>query len=233
MPKKARQYNQGEEIGKFGITYLSETKKRRYGKFNLRYANFICHCSKIFEANISAVKRGHTSSCGCVKLKMFVEFATIHGMCTTPIYHLWQSMRNRIEDKSFKQYKDYGGRGIIIFPPWKEDFMLFFDYVSALSNYGIKGLTLDRIDNNGNYEPGNLRWTTKHIQSTNTRMLNTNTSGYTGVYKHKNIWVAQIVVMREHHYLGHYRTKEQAVTARNNYIIANNLSEYKIQSILS
>ena len=98
---------------------------------------------------------------------------------------------------------------------------------SALPDYGVKDYSIDRINNNGNYEPGNLRWTTRHIQGVNCRIHKNNTTGYVGISKHKNKWQSEIGNV----YLGCVDTLEEAISLRNNYIIANNFTEYKIQEV--
>lgn len=218
-----KQYKNGDIIGINGITYIEEGRSIR----KIRYATFKCHCSKLFYSRISAVKSGHTTSCGCHKLKIFIERNTIHGMYGSHLYIIWGDIRERTKNSS-NNY-NYGGRGIVMFPPWREDFSLFYDYVSSLPSFNEKGMTLDRIDVNGNYEPGNLRWTTKHVQGANRRMMPSNTSGYTGVGKDGNMWYARIKIMQKIICIGSYKTKEQAVTARNEYIIKNQLFEYPIQ----
>jgi len=220
-------YKEGELIGDNGISFISELKSINHR----RYAVVKCNCGKIFKTQIAQVKFGHTKSCGCMKHILHLKRITTHGMCKSPIYKIWDDIRTRVTNKNTPYFKNYGGRGITIFSPWIYDFQLFYDYVSALPFFGKKGYSIDRIDNDGNYEPGNLRWTTKHVQLTNIRILERNTSGYTGVCRHKGAWDVQITVNGNHFYLGRRRYIEDAVKLRNNYIIANNLTEYKIQTV--
>ena len=92
-----------------------------------------------------------------------------HGMSNTPIYRKWKDIKRRCLNPNRKSYKDYGGRGISMYPEWLEDFSAFYDYVSKLDHYYEEGYSLDRIDNNGNYEPGNLRWIKIGMQVRNRR----------------------------------------------------------------
>ena len=93
-----------------------------------------------------------------------------------------------------------------------------------------KGMTLDRIDNDGNYEPGNLRWATRHTQTINSRMRSDNTTGYIGVYEIKYRYTANIGINGNYIPIGRFKTKKEAVEARNQYIRDNNLTEYEIQN---
>lgn len=92
-----------------------------------------------------------------------------HGMHDTKIYKCWRNMKQRCYYKKHRSYKDYGERGIKVCEEWKNSFQAFYDYVSTLPHYGEPGRTLDRINNDGNYEPGNIRWSTPYEQTHNRR----------------------------------------------------------------
>ena len=99
-------------------------------------------------------------------VKNAVEFvlANWEELYRKKLYYTWAGMKKRCRDT---QNPNYGGRGINVYPAWGNDFQAFYDYVSKLEHFGEKGYTLDRIDNDGNYEPGNLRWTTSKKQIRN------------------------------------------------------------------
>lgn len=86
----------------------------------------------------------------------------------TPEYEAWCQMKRRCFGKKYIQYQDYGGRGITAFEPWVKCFITFLEHVGPKPK-PYRLYSLDRIDNNGNYEPGNVRWATKEQQSTNRR----------------------------------------------------------------
>lgn len=90
-----------------------------------------------------------------------------HGMSQTRLYRAWDSMKARCYRKTTAPYKNYGDRGIIVCEEWRESFIAFRDW--ALANGYVEGLSLDRIDPNGNYEPKNCRWVTMKVQENNRR----------------------------------------------------------------
>ena len=92
-----------------------------------------------------------------------------HGMSKTSLYNAWRGMRSRCSLQTCRSYKDYGNRGIQVCEEWKNDFQAFYDYVSQLPHFGEKGYSLDRINNEGNYEPGNVKWSTSKEQANNRR----------------------------------------------------------------
>ena len=151
-----------------------------------------------------------------------------HGMCYTRIYKRWSGIKSRCNCKSDGEYKNYGGRGISIHSEWRYDFMSFYNYVINLPNYS-DDLSLDRIDNNGNYVPGNLRWVTLRVQCCNKRP--TSSSGFLGVNYNKasNKWMASVNEHGKLVYIGYYNSIIDAVTARDQHIINNELWDYSLQ----
>lgn len=94
-----------------------------------------------------------------------------HGMSKTSVYRTWSHIKDRCYRENDKSYKDYGARGIAVCDEWKNSFQQFYEHVSALPHFGEIGYTLDRINNDGNYEPGNVRWATKKTQNNNRRNM--------------------------------------------------------------
>lgn len=103
---------------------------------------------------------GHSKSCGCIRRRT-------HGKSHTKFYQQYYGMIKRCELKTHKEYKDYGGRGIKVCTEWRNDFQKFYDW--SLNNGYKNGLTIDRIDVNGDYCPENCRWITLPKQMTNKR----------------------------------------------------------------
>ena len=87
----------------------------------------------------------------------------------TKVYRRWLAMRARCNNPNNKSYKNYGARGIKVCDEWNNDFQSYFDYISKLDHFNEDGMTLDRIDNDKGYEPGNVRWATKSEQERNKR----------------------------------------------------------------
>jgi len=227
-------YRIEEEVGNNGIIYLYDVNPyiKPSGKKE-RKARFKCTCGKEFEAIISSVKSGNTKSCGCYMINKIKESNTIHGLRSHPLYIKWASIVSRCNNKNVNNYERYGGRNIKICKEWRKNFKSFYDYVTKLPNYRKKGVTLDRIDNDGNYEPGNLRWITIRQQNINRRTQKNNTSGYIGIgyNKYHKKWSSIININKKQIHIGYFLNKEDAIKSRNAYIVTNNLKEYSIQKI--
>jgi hypothetical protein len=91
---------------------------------------------------------------------------TIHGMCNTRLYEIWNGMKQRCQNPNTISYKGYGGKGISVCEEWNNSFKAFYDW--AISNGYRNDLTIDRIENDGNYEPANCRWATNKEQQNHT-----------------------------------------------------------------
>lgn len=184
-------------------------------KYRLRFGLYRCgYCGKEFKAQTVRVKSGNNKSCGCLKYSK-------EGLSKNRFYPTWGHMLDRCTNINNKRYKDYGARGITICEGWLE-LKNFIEWAEATH---IEGMTLDRIDNDGNYEPDNCRWVTNTEQTINQRMRYNNTSGYVGVSwgKVKGRWVSRVQISGKDKWIGSFKTIEEAVQARDHYIIDNNL----------
>lgn len=125
---------------------------------------FRCDCGIEVTARKSHVLSGGTKSCGCLKREESVKRFTTHGMTGATEYNIWMSMLARCNNPKHSAYKNYGGRGINVCRRWSK-----FENFYADMGPRPKARTLDRIDNDGNYEPSNCRWTTWKQQASNRR----------------------------------------------------------------
>lgn len=124
---------------------------------------FRCDCGNTQLARKSHVKSGLIVSCGCFQKESSASRFTTHGMTGTSEYNTWASMRDRCENHLNKRYDRYGGRGITVCERWS-DFQSFFD---DMGHKPSESHSIDRINNDGNYEPSNCRWATQKEQQNN------------------------------------------------------------------
>jgi len=154
----------GQKFGRLLVIGEAGRAKSRHVKWLCQ-----CECGKEFEAIGINLRNGSTTSCGCLKNEKTVERLTKHNGYHTATYRTWANMIQRCTNKNATAYKHYGGRGITVCAEWKNDFTTFLSYVSKLPHFNENGYSIDRIDVNGNYEPGNVRWATQSDQVRNRR----------------------------------------------------------------
>lgn len=134
-----------------------------------------CDCGIERDVLVFALRSGKSTSCGCLKREQVgtlvkrTRWRDSHGRSKDPLYLLWKRIRTRCYDPRSDSYPWYGSVGIGVYEPWRTDAGAFIDYIERELGPRPSGMSLDRIDPFGNYEPGNLRWATQQQQVTNTR----------------------------------------------------------------
>lgn len=149
-----------------GETFGRLTVISRVVDENSKATKWLCRCECGNECIVHAgsLRGGYTKSCGCLRTEKCHDMAVTHGLSATPLYDVWVSMRRRCFYTKCKPYKNYGGRGITVCEEWL-DFPTFYNW--AMNSGYEHGLTLERLDVNGDYEPKNCTWITREQQARN------------------------------------------------------------------
>ena len=188
-----------------------------FGTYRKRVGIYECPCCKEhFKARSGNIKSGKTSKCKqCSNLKKIT-----HGDYKTRLYGIWAGVKYRCRINNDRN-SEYKGKGIGVCEEWL-NYESFREW--SLANGYQENLFIDRIDNEGAYNPSNCRWVAEFIQSQNTRLLSSrNKSGYRGVSfdSINKKWVAQIMNKNKHTFLGRFENKEDAVIAYNKFVRDN------------
>lgn len=149
----------GQSFGKLMVIDRAEVDKSGV------WWNCSCDCGEIKAIRGQSLTSGDTKSCGCHSVKFRTPLNTTHGEASnTPEWSAWQNMKQRCLCHTHKSYRNYGGRGIKVSKEWTDSYIRF---LMDMGRRPTPKHSLDRIDNNGDYEPGNCRWTTTSMQSNN------------------------------------------------------------------
>ncbi len=170
LPKDKRFKNlTGNQFAQWTVLGYSRKLKRETGT-SQKYWWCQCSCGAVKEVNGCSLLQGTSRSCGCLKSKLSRERATKHGMADSSIYKAWQHMHGRCSCPNDKGYMRYGARGIRVCQEWSGPggFQRFYDHVG---DKPTPYHSIGRIDNDGNYEPGNVRWE-DDIQQANNKSTN-------------------------------------------------------------
>jgi len=150
----------GQRFGRWLVKNRGGLTKNGHPKWECR-----CECGNIREVPGSDLRYGQSKSCGCWNKNGPRKAPSRHGMSYTPEYHIWALMLQRCRNSNWPGYRYYGGRGISVCERWLD----FENFYADIGPRPSPELSIDRINNNGNYEPNNCRWADAKTQNNNQR----------------------------------------------------------------
>jgi hypothetical protein len=173
----------------------------------------LCECGKTVTVRTDGLKSGNTLSCGCLQKDITKALKLTHGKSGSRVYTIWEGLINRTRNKANARYHRYGGRGIKVCDEW----LKFENFYKDMGEPPTEEHQIDRIDNDGDYEPGNCRWVLPIQNAYNKGARTTTTSKYKGVYydKSRNKWVCRVNKDHKKVFFKRYDTEIEAAKAYN------------------
>ena len=165
----------GKRFGRLVVLEQAEYHIDKKGR-KIRMWKCKCDCGNETIVRHGGLQRGTTTSCGCFHKETVGRLKRTHGLShKSHLYSVWKNIKDRCYREKCKSYHNYGGRGIAMCDEWRSDYKAFYDW-SMANGYkeeqtagGVNILSIDRINNDGNYEPSNCRWVTADVQAKNKR----------------------------------------------------------------
>lgn len=189
------------------------TKAGKDSRGNITW-NCQCSCGNTLVVKGCHLRSGHSKSCGCLQ-KASASKRAVHGHLggdtSTTEYNSWRGMINRCSNPKYSGYKNYGGRGIKVCERWRD----FASFYADMGKKPSSNFSIERVNNNGNYESGNCIWATRNQQSANQRPRATKSSRYKGVSWDSQYqkWRAQTRINGVRKSIGRFDSEEEAFLA--------------------
>lgn len=205
-----------DRIPVIGIKFNDWTvisNQERWLKGSNRQWFCLCKCGTEQWVNTSGLYTNRSKWCQKCHLEKVRKINTIHDGSKSSLFWVWIAIKERCYNEKNLRFKNYGARGISVCNEWRDGFNSFRDW--SLNHGYKKGLRIDRIDNNGNYEPRNCRFVTLQQSNFNRGKKLTRVSEYKGVYPSPKKWYSRITKEGKDYYLGIFTTKEEAALAYN------------------
>jgi len=165
---------------------------------------------------MALARAGHTTCRSCINRTRTLKKRSVSKH---PAFTRLKDMKARCYNKNNVRYENYGGRGIVICNEWLNDTRAFLKW--ADENGFKKELSIDRINNDGNYEPSNCKWSNRFEQQQNKSISRQNKTGYRGVSMYNGKFSVNLRNNRKYHHVGYYSTAIEAAKAFNAYVVAN------------
>ena len=154
----------GQKFGRLTVIKRAKDKIRKNGKHEVMW-ECLCDCGNTKIVSRDSLRSSAIRSCGCLRKENTKNMRSKHGLRNTQIYRTWANIKTRCYNPNKDTFNYYGGRNVEMCQDWKEDFINFYNW--SMEHGYKEGLTIDRINPSGNYEPNNCRWVTMKEQQNN------------------------------------------------------------------